>query len=66
MATSTYRPMAISPRVMNGVIRTEAGAAAFLLDSPVEPLLAEPAVAVAATATAELAFASAASHLVRH
>lgn len=44
-------------------MRRDAGAAAFSVDSPVDELLAEPAVAVAATATAELAFCRAASQL---
>lgn len=55
----------MSPMVMKGVMRTVAGAAAFSLDSPVDALLAEPAVAVAATATAELAFSKAVLQLVQ-
>lgn len=50
--------------VIRGVIRTDAGAAAFSLLSPVEEELAEPAVAVATTAIAELALAKDASHLI--
>ncbi len=62
MATSTYRPMAMLPKVKMGPDGMVPGAALSLV-SESEPVPLVLAVAVAASATAVLALASDASHL---